>query len=387
LVQGSPPATADQVVMDAGTARKYHFQVGDRVVVLSGQPARTYTISGIAEFGTSANLAGETLAAFTLPTAQAVVGEPGQLDFINVVTNPGVDKATVQKAIARVLPPGTEVVTGQTIVAEDTTAVDKALSFFSTALIVFALIALFVGAFTIFNTFSITVGQRTRELALLRAVGASRRQVFRSVLAEAAIVGVVSSLIGLGLGVLAALGLEALLRGFGVTLPTGPLVFEARTAIVGLVVGTGVTVISAISPARRAVRIPPVAAISSRTGTGEVPTRRRLIQGAVVAGVGVLLLAAGLAKPAIALVGLGAVGIFVGVTMLAPAVARPLARIIGRPLAKLLGSAGELHAQPAAHRPDRVGLDGGAGPGVGHLGVRRVRLPVGHQQYRPGGSG
>ena len=116
---------------------------------------------------------------------------------------------------------------------------------------------MFVGGFTIFNTFSITVGQRTRELALLRIVGASRRQVFRSVLAEAAITGLVSSVIGLGLGVLAALGLEALLRGFGTTLPTGSLVFEPRTVVVGLAVGVGVTVIAAIGPARTAVRIPP----------------------------------------------------------------------------------------------------------------------------------
>ena len=150
-----------------------------------------------------------------------------------------------------------------------------------------------MGGFTILNTFSITVGQRTRELALLRIVGASRRQVFRSVLGEAAIVGLVSSLIGLGLGVLAALGLEKLLSGFGVTLPSGPLVFEARTVIVCIVVGVGVTLVSAISPARRAVRIAPVAAVSAQQTEEEVPLRRRFTRGGIITVVGIALLAWG----------------------------------------------------------------------------------------------
>ena len=176
--------------------------------------------------------------------------------------------------------------TGQTVVNEATSAIGQALGFFNTALLVFAFIALFVGGFTILNTFSITVGQRTRELALLRIVGASRRQVFRSVLGEAAIVGLVSSVIGLGLGVLAAIGLEMLLSGFGVTLPSGPLVFEARTVIVCLVVGVGMTMVSAISPARRAVRIAPVAAVSERQTEYDVPMRRRFIRGGVLVVVG-----------------------------------------------------------------------------------------------------
>lgn len=354
LVEGKPPTTAHQVVMDAGTAQKYHFQVGQHVRVLSIGPVRTFTISGIAEFGTSQNLAGATLAAFTLPTAQVVLDEVGQLDTINVVTKPGVDKAVVQRAISRALPPGTQVVTGQTVVHEDTSSVDQALSFFSTALLVFAFISLFVGAFTIFNSFSITVGQRTRELALLRLVGASRRQVFRSVLLEAGIVGVVSSLLGTGLGVLAALGLEALLRGFGISLPTGPLVFEARTVVVGLAVGVGVTVISAIGPARRAVRIPPVAAISALQSEGDVSLRRRLIWGSAIGVTGAAAVGIGLSAPAIALVGLGAVGVFVGVTMLAPVVARPMAGAIGLPLARLFGVPGKMGRQNSVRSPKRT---------------------------------
>ena len=216
------------------------------------------------------------------------------------MTAPGASKAAVQQAIAKVLPAGVQVVTGQTVVNESTDSINQALSFFSTALLVFAFISLFVGGFTIFNTFSIIVGQRTRELALLRIVGASRRQVFRSVLGEAAITGLVSSVIGLGLGVLAALGLQALLRGFGITLPPGPLVFEPRTVLVGLLVGVGVTVVAAIGPARNAVRIPPVAALDDRQSGPAASLRRRFIGGAVLALLGVVVLAIGLAKPAIA---------------------------------------------------------------------------------------
>jgi putative ABC transport system permease protein len=358
LIAGGPPASSDDVVMDAGTAKGYGFSVGQRVRVLSaGAAPQTFTITGIAEFGNADNLAGATLAAFTLPTAQRVTGETGQLDAINVVAKPGADKATVQAAIARILPAGVQVVTGQTVISENTSAVSADLSFFNTALLVFALIALFVGAFTIYNTFSIIVGQRTRELALLRVVGASRGQVLRSVLAEAAIVGFVSSAIGVGLGVLAALGLEALLSGFGVTLPTGPLTFEPRTAIVGLAVGTIVTVVSAIGPARNAVRIPPVAALADRTADGagiSGASRRRLSAGAAVTVAGVVLLAGGLSKPVVALVGAGAVLIFIGVAMLAPAIARPLSGLLGRPLAALLGTPGRLGRENSMRSPRRT---------------------------------
>ena len=354
LVQGKDPTTPQQVVMDLGTAQKYGFKVGQSVRILLQGPTRTFTIVGLARFGTADNLAGATLAAFDTSTAQALMGEVGQFDTINVVAQPGADKTTVQRDIARALPRGVEVVTGQTVVNEATNAIGQALGFLNTALLVFAFIALFVGGFTILNTFSITVGQRTRELALLRIVGASRRQVFRSVLGEAAIVGLVSSLIGLGLGVLAAIGLEKLLSGFGVTLPSGPLVFEARTVIVCLVVGVGVTLVAAISPARRAVRIAPVAAVSAQQTEEEVPLRRRFTRGGIIFVVGVALLAWGLTAPAIALVGLGAVLIFVGVAMLAPAVARPMASVIGRPLARLLGTSGRLGRENSMRSPRRT---------------------------------
>ncbi len=354
LAAGHAPTTPDQVVMDAGTAQKYHFAVGDRVRVLLAGPPQTFTISGIVKFGNADNLAGATLAAFDLPTAQRLFGDVGKYDAIDLLVKPGADKATVQQDIARVLPRGVEVVTGQTVADEQTSSINQALGFFSTALLVFAFISLFVGGFTIFNTFSIIVGQRTRELALLRIVGASRRQVFRSVLIEAAIMGVVASLVGLGLGVLGALGLEALLKGFGITLPSGPLVFETRTVIAALAVGVGVTVVSAISPARRAVRIPPVAALADYRAEQEESSRRRIVAGSIIAVLGVAALVWGLTVPKIQLVGLGAVAVFIGIGMLAPLVARPLSSVLGRPLAALLGISGRLGRENSMRSPRRT---------------------------------
>ncbi|MGH3733007.1 MAG: ABC transporter permease [Acidimicrobiales bacterium] len=354
LVEGTPPTSADDVVMDLGTARKYHFQIGDHVRLLLPSSPEIFTITGFLKFGTADNLAGATIAAFDLPTAQRLFGLIGTVDTINVLTTPGANRSTVQRDIARMLPRGVEVVTGQTVVNEETSVIDQALSVFSTALVIFALIALFVGGFTIFNTFSITVGQRTRELALLRIVGASRRQVFFSVLAEAAIVGAVASVIGLGLGVLAAKGLEALLSAFGHSLPSGSLVFAPRTVIVGLAVGIGVTVISAISPARRAVRIAPVAAITAQSTESEASLRRRLAAGGGSLAAGAVVLAVGLAVSAVVLVGLGAVAIFIGVATLAPIVARPMASVLGRPAARLLGVSGRLGRENSMRSPRRT---------------------------------
>ncbi|MFI5035094.1 MAG: ABC transporter permease [Acidimicrobiales bacterium] len=354
LVAGAAPLTSSQVVMDEGTANKYGFHVGNRVRILLPGTPRTFTVSGIIRFGTANNLAGATIAGFDLVTAQRLFDEVGRLDVIDIIVAPGTNIAAVRQAVAQVLPKGIEVVTGQTVANEATSSVDQALGFFSTALLVFAFIALFVGAFTIFNTLSILVGQRTRELALLRIVGASRRQIFRSVLLEAFLLGLVASLVGLGLGVLTAVGLTALLKAFGISLPQGSLVFSTRTVIVALLVGVGVTVLSSIGPARRAVRIPPIAVIATYQGSSGPLARRRTIAGAVVGVLGVVALGVGLAQPAIQLVGLGAVGIFIGLGMLAPLVAKPMSRVIGRPLAMFLGVAGRLGRENSMRSPRRT---------------------------------
>ncbi len=355
LVSGTAPTTSDEVVMDKATATKYHFAAGDRVLINLPNRPRTFTVSGIVTFGSDDNLAGITLAGFELRTAQALFNSRGRYDTISVLAAPGADDVALQSAIARLLPPGVEVVSGQTVAGELSSTVDNELSFISTALLIFAAIALFVGAFTIFNTFSITIGQRTRELALLRVVGASRGQVFRSVLGEAALTGMIASLIGLGLGVLAAIGLKALLQAFGVTLPAAPLVFEARTVLVALAVGVGVTVGSAILPARAAVRIAPVAALIDRSeDQPESVRRRRVSAGSAIALAGAGLVLAGVAEPAVALVGLGTLAVFIAAGILLPAVARPLSSAIGSPLAALGGVPGQLGRENSMRNPRRT---------------------------------
>ena len=357
------------------------------------RPPQTFTITGIVTFGSDNNLAGVTLAGFDLPTAQAPVQFPGSLRHDQRAGRAGRGQRRFSWRSPGSCRPGVEVVSGQTVANELSSAVDNELGFISTALLIFAAISLFVGGFTIFNTFSITVGQRTRELALLRVVGASRRQVFRSVLGEAALTGLVASLIGLGVGVLAALGLKALLKAFGIELPSAPLVFEARTVVVALAVGVGVTVISAIVPARRAVRIAPVAALvedggeRGRVGAPAARDRRDRRRGprrlvAVVAG---------LAKPTVALVGLGAVLVFIAVAMLVPVLARPLSSALGRPLASLLGTpgkagAGELDAQPAPDRTDLRRAHDRARAGLDDRRARRLALDVGQGQRRQRGQ-
>jgi putative ABC transport system permease protein len=355
LVEGKAPTTSDDVVMDKATAIKHHFAVGDQVLMNLPNRPQTFRITGVVTFGDDNNLAGVTLAGFDLQTAQDIFNSRGYYDTINVLAAPGADSVMVQAAIAKLLPPGVEVVSGQAVANELSSAVDNALGFISTVLLIFAAIALFVGAFTIFNTFSITVGQRARELALLRVIGASRKQVFRSVLAEAALTGLVASLIGLGLGVLAALGLKALLKAFGIELPSAPLVFEARTVVVAIAVGVGATVISAILPARRAVRIAPVAALVDDGGEAAETVRRpRVTAGLAVAVLGAVAVVAGVATPTVALVGLGAVLMFVAAAMLVPVVARPLSSALGRPLDSLFGTPGKLGRENSMRNPHRT---------------------------------
>jgi putative ABC transport system permease protein len=355
VVDGRAPAAADEVVMDKTTARRHHFAVGDRVRVLMPGPPQTFTVSGIVTFGNADNLVGTTLAGFTQSTAERLFNSRGHYDTIDVLSAPKADDVRLQRAIARLLPPGVEVVSGHTVANELYQAISNALSFLSRALLIFAFISLFVGGFTIFNTFSITVGQRTRELALLRVVGASRRQVFHSVLGEAAVIGLIASVIGLGLGVAAAIGLKALLKAFGIALPSAPLVFEARTPVVAIAVGVGVTALSAILPARRALRIPPVAALVEHSEDQPQSARRwRAGLGGAVAIAGSVALVAGLSAPKIALVGLGALAVFLAAAILGPIIARPLSGAIGRPVAALLGTAGTLGRKNATRNPRRT---------------------------------
>ena len=206
------------------------------------------------------SLGGEAYVLFTTPVAQQVLAVDGYSDLV-VAADAGVGQQELRDRVAAVLPAGTEAITGQQLADEQASDIQEAIGFLSTFLLVFAAVALFVGAFIIFNTFSILVAQRTRELALMRALGASRRQVTRSVLLEALVVGGLASAIGLGAGVGVALGLQALFGAFGAGLPKAPIVIELRTVIVAFAVGILVTAAPALLPARRAAKVPPIAAM------------------------------------------------------------------------------------------------------------------------------
>ncbi|CAA9252117.1 MAG: ABC transporter, fused permease protein [uncultured Acidimicrobiales bacterium] len=354
LRSGREPQRAGEVVVDAVTAKDHDFALGDTVKVLFRGPTEEFTVVGITGFGEADNLAGATLAIFDEGTAQRVFGKVGRFDSVEAKAVEGVSSLDLRDRVRSAVPPGVEVVTSQQVADESADSVQQALGFFGTALLVFAGISLFVGGFIILNTFSILVAQRTRELALLRALGASRRQVMVSVIAEAFLVGLFASLVGLGLGVLVALGLQELLKAFGIDLPAAGAVVRPRTIIASLVVGVGVTVLSSISPARKASKIAPMAALRGTGVEQGGSLRRRSVAGAVVTAVGAGAMLFGLFGGGISLVGLGAALVFVGVALLSPLAAVPMARVIGAPFPLIAGMSGKLGRQNAMRNPRRT---------------------------------
>jgi putative ABC transport system permease protein len=355
---GAPPTTSDQVVVDAATAGRYALQVGDTVRILFVGPPERFTISGIASFGSADNLAGATLAVFDTPTAQRVLDKQGVFDAIEARGVEGVTPTELRDQIQPVLPSGTEAVTTADVGAEQAAQFRQALGFFQTALLVFAGVALFVGSFIIFNTFSIIVAQRTRELALLRALGASRGQVFTSVVVEAVVVGLVASAVGVVAGIGIAVALKAVLHAFGIELPSTEVVIRTRTVAVSLIVGTVITTLAAIMPARRAASVAPVEALreADPAATHERGRGRRLAIAAVVTVAGIAALLFGLfANPekAYVYVGLGAAVTFVGVAMLSPALAGPVAWVLGFPFARF-GASGGFGRRNAMRNPRRT---------------------------------
>jgi putative ABC transport system permease protein len=355
LKEGRAPKGDGEVVIDAATAKDEGFAIGDKVRIEASQTG-VYTVVGIVGFGSADNLAGATFVLWDTPTAQRVLHRLGEFDEIAVRAEEGISRTQLVARLQPVLPAGIEAVTSDVAAAQQADDVKEALSFFSTFLLAFAAVALFVGSFIIFNTFTIIVAQRLRELALLRALGASRKQVTRSVLAEAVIVGLVASAVGVAGGVLVAAGLKGLLAAFGMDLPARSLVVKPRTVIVPIAVGVLITTMASWNPARKASRVPPVAAIR---GAEEIPEgrtlRRRIIGGGIVLTLGMLFLAGGLfGDGGIGLVGLGALVFYGGVAMLSPLVAEPLARVIGAPAARFRGLPGRLGRLNAMRNPRRT---------------------------------
>ena len=248
FVQGHKPIADDQIALDKSTADKEHFALGDRVQVQATTGKRSYKLVGIVKLGGVDSFGGASVALLTLPAAQLATGKVGHSTRSTRPGKPGVNAQALSADIRAVLPPTVEVRTGAQQAAKQSSDLRDNLGFLTTALLVFAGIALFVGAFLIFNTFSITVAQRMREMALLRTLGATRRQIRRSVLAEGLVLGVLGSILGIGLGLLAAVGLKALFGAIGFDVPSSGMVIESRTIIVSLVVGVGVTMVATLAP-------------------------------------------------------------------------------------------------------------------------------------------
>jgi putative ABC transport system permease protein len=353
LVDGTAPSAPTDVVIDKHTADEGDLHIGDQLTILSKSNPEMFTLTGIAKFGTADSMGGTQASLFAADTAQRLLSEPGQVDAIRVLAADGTSQAELVSRIAPTLPKGTEVLTGTEITKEQQADTKKQMGFLTTFLMAFADIAILVGAFIIANTFSIIVTQRSREMALLRAIGASRKQVLRSVLAEAAVVGLVASVLGLFAGLGVAAGIKTLFGAIGFEIPGGSVVVTSKTVLMALLTGIGVTISSAWLPARRASKVAPVAAMRAQEIEAGRSSKRRTVTGFTITGLGVAALAAGLSGSGVSMVGIGALAVFVGIAVLGPLLARPAARVIGAPL-RLRGTTGSLARENAMRNPKRT---------------------------------
>ncbi|MCW2547185.1 MAG: hypothetical protein JWN96_1645, partial [Mycobacterium sp.] len=355
---GRAPAGSHEIAVDRGTFDKAHLKLGEQVQIQAGTlPARPYELVGVVTVGDIDSLAGATLTVFDTTTAQAVLLKPGQLSQITVAADSGVSQAQLASRVEKAVGKSADVVTGDELNDQTSNGIKSGLGFFNTILTVFGGIALIVGLFVIANTFAMLIGQRARELALLRAVGASRGQVIRSVLAEGFAVGLVGSVIGLGLGIGLATGLKALLGSIGVDIPSSGVVVQARTVILALALGIIATTLAALFPSIRASRVPPVAAMSETftLATRSLRTRGFIGLAFLIAGLAVLFSgASGNGTKATETVGLGAVLALIAVVILAPLVAKPIVNVIGAPIRRLFGPIGKLASENASRNPRRT---------------------------------
>jgi putative ABC transport system permease protein len=361
LAEGEWASARDEVAIDAGTAEKYGFEVGDPIGVAAGGPVEQFRVTGLVKLGSVDSIGNATISVFDVATAQALFDKKGQFDSISVAAAPGVSPAELVRAIEPVLPSSAEVSTAAELADAAAKDIERDASAVRYVLFGFGGIALFVGAFVILNTLSITVAQRTREFATLRTLGASRRQVLRSVLLEGLVLGLFASLIGLFLGLGLAVVMEAIFAALGIELPEAGTVFASRTVIVSLLVGTTITLLASLVPALRATRVPPIAAVRE----GATLPRSRLAPfapwiGLSTIALGVAAFAYGLfvpglgAKEVLLLLGLGCIALFVGVALIASRLVRPLAALVGWPAGRLGGSAGKLARANAVRNPGRT---------------------------------
>ena len=357
--EGRLPTSDREVAIDKGTADKHDFEVGQTVTVAGDPGTRRYRLVGITRFGTVDSLAGATVVQMTLPEAQAMTDMAGKFDEIAAAADEGVSPEQARDAVrAELRGAGVDVRTGEENAQEETDDTQEDLGFLRIALLVFAGIAVFVGAFVISNTFSITVAQRLKELALLRTLGASRRQVLGSVVLEALLVGTGAAVLGLAGGLVVAPGIVAIFSAVGLDLPTTDTILLPRTVIVSLLVGIGVTVVASLAPALRATRIPPMAAMREGVGLPQRSGRVRAALAVVVTLAGLAAILVGLfggaeGGSAAGLLGAGAALMFLGVALFSPQLIRPLARVVGRPF-EWFGLTGRLARENATRQPGRT---------------------------------
>jgi putative ABC transport system permease protein len=354
---GTAPRGANDVVIDRTTAKAERFAVGDDVRIITQSGSAEYRLVGTVTFGEQNNLAGATLAAFSIGTAERVLDASRGFAAVTVTADPGVGDSALTTRIRAVLPAGYEAITGQAASRQESDQFKKFVDIFRNFLLAFAGVALFVGSFIIFNAFRITVAQRTRQLGLLRAIGASESQVVRSVLLEAGIIGLAASLLGILFGIAFAALLRSGFNAVGASLPSTSLQVHPPAMIIGLLVGMGVTVTSALVPAWKASHVPPIAAMRDIHITASSGARGAVSVTLATLGVGLVL--TGLLAPLsgltqrFGLIGVGAMLLFLGAAMLTQYIARPLARFIGAPMARL-GLAGRLGRANAMRNPSRT---------------------------------
>ncbi|AKA04270.1 ABC transporter [Streptomyces noursei ZPM] len=352
---GTAPKGPHEFALDARTADRGGYKVGDTVRISVDGPVREQKLTGVFTTDDGAVGAGGSLALFDTATAQQLFAAPGQFDEIDIKAAPGTSQTALKDAVEKVLPHGAEATTGRALADEQAKMIAQSMDGMKTGLLAFAAISLFVGVFIIANTFTMLVAQRTKELALMRAVGASRRQVTRSVLTEAFVVGAVAAVVGLAAGVGIGAGLRALVNATGATVPDGPLVVSPSTIVIALVVGIVVTVLAAWLPGRRAAKIPPVAAMNSvhATATTKSLVVRNTI-GALFAGTGTaaVLVATGMSDGKTTM-GAGAALLLIGVFVLTPLLSRPLIALAS-PVLRLFGISGVLARQNAVRNPRRT---------------------------------